>query len=326
MRRRTVAGAGALAGAAAGVAAGVAGYRHAVRRAGARWRPGEGAACLRMPDDVTEHLVPVDDGGSIHVVERGAGPPLVLVHGITLDVATWIPQLERLASEHRVIAIGQRGHGRSTAGSGGYSLERLADDLMAVLEALDVSGAVLVGHSMGGMVSQLLAVREPVRLRRHVDALVLVATAPGPLVPSLAGGVLAAVAAGRLGRSATLFSSEDLGSLATRVSFGADPRPLDVALASSMVSCMSPAALAALIGPLLAFDVHRRLDSIELPTWVVVGTRDVLTPPRMARALVRSIRGAELVVLARCGHMVMLERPEELCDLLHRVSLSEPVR
>lgn len=326
MRRRVIAGlaAGAAAGAIAGAAAAAVGYRHAVRRASARWRGAAGMPLQTLPDDLIEHFVPVGDGGVLHVVERGSGPPLVLVHGITLGAATWIPELERLADRHRVIAIDQRGHGRSTAGSDGYPLERLADDLLEVLRALDLRRAVLVGHSMGGMVAQLLAVREPLELRRHVDALVLVATSPGPLAPSSAGRILATLLARRFDRSETLFPSEELGTVLTRVSFGAEPRPEDVDLACSMISRMSPVTLSALIGPLLAFDLHHRLASIELPTWVVVGTRDALTPPRMARALVRSIKGAELVVLAGCGHMVMLERPDELCDLLHRVSSLVP--
>ena len=141
------------------------------------------AAGRAMPGDVEHHFVPVDDGGRIHAVERGSGPPVVLVHGVTLGVAAWVPQLHQLARTHRVVAVDQRGHGQSIAGDGGYSLERLAADLSCVLGALELRGAVVVGHSMGGMVTQLLALDHPEAVAERVAGLVLVATTAGPLLP-----------------------------------------------------------------------------------------------------------------------------------------------
>ena len=314
-----------------GAGAALAGAGYALLRTSRGWRVADDvleAAGLTLPDDVQHHTLPVSDGGSIHAVEAGEGPPLVLVHGVTLGVNTWAPQLRELADHHRVIAVGQRGHGRSVAGADGYTLERLADDLLEVMEALEVTGAVLVGHSMGGMVSQLLAVRRPEELRRHVAALVLLATSAGPMVPGPGGGMLATVLAGgadrslrradRLGRG--LFPFEDIGPWLARVSFGSHPVPAQVELARSMIAAMSPAAMSGLLGPLLAFDVHDRIHAIDLPTRVVVGTRDVLTPPRMARVMAGAIPGAALILLPGCGHMVMLERADELSDLLGRLS------
>lgn len=322
-------------GVAAGAGAAVVGTAYALGRRARRWRAGAdalAAAGLDLPGDLLHHHCTVGDGGSVHVVERGAGPPLVLVHGVTLGVEVWAPELRRLVPGHRVLAVGQRGHGSSVAGAEGYSLERLADDLCEVLAQLDVSDAVLVGHSMGGMVALLLAVRRPEELRRHVGGLVLVSTSAGPLVPGPVTGPVRAglgAAAGRRLASAALHGRGILpgGSVATwmaRASFGAHPGAPEVELARGVIERMSPEAMAGLLGPLLAFDVHDRVGEVRLPTHVVVGTRDVLTPPHQARALVRSIPGAELTVLPGCGHMVMLERPGELCELL--AAASEAVR
>jgi pimeloyl-ACP methyl ester carboxylesterase len=318
--------------AAIGVGAAAAGAGVALVRANRRWQsdPTSPEALDRtLPADVVDHMVTVGDGGKIHVVERGQGPPVVLVHGVTLGVAVWAPQLRRLADQgHRVIAVGQRGHGRSSAGEGGYSLERLADDLGEVLEALDVTGAVLVGHSMGGMVAQLLALRQPDEFGRHVAGLVLLATSAGPLITgpgaarvagALAGGAdLGLRRAERGGRG--LIPHDGLGPLISRLSFGADPAPCDIELTRSMIAAMSPTAMSGLLPGLLAFDVSRRIGAIDLPTWVVVGSRDTLTPPRMARAMAAAIPRARLVVLPGCGHMVMLEREDELDQLLVRAS------
>ena len=98
--------------------------------------------------------------------------------------------------------------------------------------------------------------------------------------------------------------------------FGARPRPADVELVRSISAVVSPRAMAELLRPLLEFDVRIDLPKINLPTLVVVGTRDLITPARRSRVLAARIPGARLEVLPGCGHLVMLERPEALAGLL----------
>jgi pimeloyl-ACP methyl ester carboxylesterase len=304
----------------AGVAGG-AGLLYLLQRTAAgRWRVGAdalAAAGLSLPPDLRHHFVTTSDGGRIHVVERGEGPTSVLVHGITLSAATWAPQLR--AIEGRVLAVSQRGHGQSRAGHEGYTFERLAADLAEVLSELGVHDAVLVGHSMGGMVAQLLAVSRPGDLARHVRRLLLVSTTPGPIVASPLAAFVAPAATralsgaerrgrGPLPKSTTVWAS--------RVAFGASPSPAAVELLCGMLDSMSPGALAELLPHLLAFDVRDRLPGMALPVHVVVGSRDVLTPPRTARGIVERVAGARLTLLPGCGHMVMLERAKTLCDLV----------
>jgi pimeloyl-ACP methyl ester carboxylesterase len=322
--RRAVLATAATAAAAAAGAAGV-GYllhRRAAGPADAGGAPADAGTAL--PADLVHHHVGVSDGGVLHVVERGSGPAVVLVHGVTLGVAVWARQLHDLGRCHRVIAVGQRGHGQSTAGSEGYSFDRMARDLVEVLDTLDVRDAVLVGHSMGGMVALTLAVDHRRAAARHVGGLVLASTTAGPAVPGPLGPVLAPVLvaggartlrrADRRGRG--LLAQRDLASWATRSTFGARARPADVELVRSMATAMSPAAMSGLLGPLLHFDVRRGLGSIDLPTRVVVGSRDIQTPPRAARALAGGIPGAILTVLDGCGHTVMLERRDELAAVI----------
>ncbi|MGH8980760.1 MAG: alpha/beta fold hydrolase, partial [Acidimicrobiales bacterium] len=160
-------------------AAGAAGYV-AERAVARRWRAPAGAiaaAGRTMPADIRHHFVETSDGGRIHVTERGEGQPVVFLHGITLGVATWAPEFRAFGG--RSVAIAFRGHGQSRAGRDGYSFGRLGADVLEVLEAIGVEDAVLVGHSMGGMVAQLLAADRPAELSRVVRRLVLVATSPG---------------------------------------------------------------------------------------------------------------------------------------------------
>lgn len=320
MRRRRLLAAGAAA-AAAGAAATI-GYA-AERAAARRWRVDEEALAASgrtLPAELRHHFLDLSDGGRLHAVERGEGPPVVLVPGITLTLATWTPQLRQLSRHHRVIALSQRGHGQSTAGTEGYRMERLAQDLLEVLDALDVRDAVLCGHSMGGMVAQLLAISHPEATGRRVARLVLAATSPGPVARGPLVGPVAALTHRGLRwaerRGGGLFPGDDAGVWATRLAFGSHPSPSDVELTRSIVDAMSPAALQGLVPALLSFDVRDRLGELRLPVHAVVGSRDLLTPPRTARAIVAGVPGADLTVLPGCGHMVMLERADELCALL----------
>ncbi len=308
------------------VAAGATGY--AVYRAGGRrWRADEEqlvAAGLSVPGDLEHHFVRTDDGGRMHVVERGSGPPLVLVHGVGLSAAVWAYQLRQLSVSHRVVAMDVRGHGQSLPGLGGYSMDRLGDDVLAVLRALDVRGGVLAGHSMGGMVSLRLACRRPGELSAHVGALALVATQAGPLVtgPGHAWRAerLAALTRRTLRTSNRMGLSVrpggDIGAWAARLAFGQHPRPEHVELTRSLFVATPEETLAELYATIVGFDVRRDLGAVSLPSTIVVGSRDVLTPVRSARLLQRSIGGSELVRLPGAGHMLMLERAQELNQLL----------
>lgn len=298
-----------------------------------RWRSDDDAlarAGLRMVDELVHHDVATGDGGVIHAVELGEGPPIVLVHGVTLSDAVWVRQFTALTGGHRVIAIDQRGHGPSVAGDDGYTFDRLAQDTLDVLDGLKVRNAVLVGHSMGGMVSLTAALADPDRMAEHVAALVLVATTAGPVTgvplwPMVAGRMTALTgrtlaSAERRGRG--LFPGEDLASWSTRMAFGSRPSPLDLELTRSLISAMSPGAMADLLVSLVGFDVRARLGEIRLPTRIVVGSRDLLLPPFHARRMAAGIPHAVLEVLPGCGHMVMLERPDELNEMLHELSMS----
>jgi pimeloyl-ACP methyl ester carboxylesterase len=298
-----------------------------------RWRADQAAleaVGLVLDDRLVHRHIPVSDGGSIHVVETGAGPPIVLVHGVTLSVITWARQLNGLSADHRVIAIDQRGHGPSAAGTDGYGLDRLSEDVIEVLGALDVTGAVLVGHSLGGMVTMTAAINSRDRLADHVTGLALVATSSHPLagvpVPPSVIDRLSARGERSLARAERrchpAIRSASMLTWSMRVAYGSRPDPTAIELGRTMMTAMSPASLGSLLRGIGSFKLKDHLGTIDLPTRVVVGTRDVLTPPRHAKAMMaEGIPHAELVVLPGTGHMVMLECPEELNTMLHEFSV-----
>ncbi|HXW35658.1 MAG TPA: alpha/beta hydrolase, partial [Acidimicrobiales bacterium] len=292
------------------------------------------------------HWISVDDGGRIHVVDKGEGPALVLLHGVLLSSSIWVHQFEDLTRNHRVIAIDLRGHGQSLPGRDGFGLpdnegaihtraakwpgiQRIAADVRQVLDSLEVRDAVVVGHSMGGMVSlEMVRSMPPEELAERISALILVDTTAGPVVslpgwhkfasataPLSSRGLLAA---DRLG--ARHLATRDLRWWSARFGFGAEAPPTQVRFVEALIGATPSSTFAALTPSLAAFDVSRELDSRAPRSLVIVGSHDHLTPVRQSRRLVETLPVAELVELPRCGHMPMLERRHEFSRLLAEFS------
>jgi non-heme chloroperoxidase len=347
--------------AAAGLAGAVAASQLLLRRV--RVDPDEteddavGPTSALLPADVTEQMLLLSDGTLLRVLSRGAGPAVVLLHGITLSADIWCKQLQDLGDAgFRVIAPDLRGHGLSTVGAGGLELDRVAGDIAELLEALDLRDVLLVGHSMGGMLAlRLLARQEPdppapdrvpvagavLKARRdgirrgddilRVRALALVATSASPVVGRGVPGARAVVALagpmlGATGRLANRLLGPTLpdtaiGDPVARAAFGSSPAAADVRLVRRVTSRVPARIAASMLVQLLSFDAEARLGRVTVATTVVVGTADVMTPVGHAEKLARSIPGAELVVLPDCGHMVMLERREELAAAISALAV-----
>jgi non-heme chloroperoxidase len=346
---------GVAAGTGAALAAGWAAQHRIVART--RSTPDDIAAeGLTVPDDCTHHVVDADDGARLHVIERGAGPPVVLLHGFMLSSALWAHQLRDLAVHHRVIAPDLRGHGSSRPGAAGFSMvdtagvvdelraevrmaksqqgspavRRMAMDVRSVLEALDVEHALVVGHSMGGMVALQLAHDTPAdALRRRVGAMALVSTTGGPFarLPGFGGmarlaGPVSARAMGLADRwGVRTVASQDVRWWLTRVGFGADAPPAQVRFVEGLHLATAPSTVAELLPALALFDLSRWLGSLDLPVLVVVGSNDRLTPPRHALRTAAALPHSELVELPRCGHMPMIERRREFNRLIEEFAV-----
>ena len=226
---------------AAGAAAGIAAAAWASQRLAARnirrAPDADASRVLDTPIYVDCHL-DTPDRGTIHVVESGEGPPIMLSHGVTLSVRTWFHQLELLPKEgYRAIAYDHRGHGESVLGEAGHSLDNLADDVKTVLLGLDLRDAVLVGHSMGGVAVQSFVIRNPELAAERVRGIVLLSTlAKTPF------GSRSTQMKSRLERvfkrvpdTGKLWAQPNLGLLAARVGFGKDAHPSHVELVRRMM-------------------------------------------------------------------------------------------
>jgi pimeloyl-ACP methyl ester carboxylesterase len=303
-----------MAGAGLAVAGAAAGARSALRR----WEDAEdpcGPDGLALPAG-SEHTVTTDDGAelAVHVAGPEDGPPVVLVHCWTGDRGLWGAVARRLVETgHRVALYDQRGHGASTMGSDRASIERIGADLRHVLEDLDLTGAVLAGHSMGGMAVQALAVHHPDVVAERAAGVVLVATASRvlarPIPPAVARVLMRGGPVDRRPGSRG-------GLAAIRPVVGRAPRLAHVVATRDAFERTDAAVRAGFLVAMSHMDLRDGLADIDLPVTVLVGTQDRLTPPRLARRLAASIPGADLAVLPGAGHMLPLEEPDRVAEAI----------
>jgi pimeloyl-ACP methyl ester carboxylesterase len=314
---RALAGAGVVAGA-VGVIAGAAWALERTLAHRTRSRPDpDHASELVLPSGSTQKF-PSHDGGTIATLAYGEGPTIVFSHGVTLSNRTWVKQFDELPKEgFRVVAFDHRGHGDSEAGSSGHSIDNLADDVRTVLDALDIRDAVMVGHSMGGIAVQAYVTRHPEHASEHLRGIVLVSTLYRVRISEMRRlQHLLRLVTDKTPDLAAVLRRRDLGLVLARIGFGANPRPSHVELTRQMIAACDPETSRLAPRALLSLDLTRALPTITLPTLVVCGTSDVITPPAESRRIAELIPGARLELFPRAGHMLMLERAAELDALI----------
>lgn len=273
--------------------------------------------------------VRTDDGHAIAYASYGRAPEtVVLVHGITLDRRIWAPQVRDLTDAgFRVVTVDQRGHGASSPLSATVDPARLGADLACVLEALDLHDVTLVGHSLGGIASLAFVVANPDLAGRRLRGLVLLSTTGTARFVSHVTSMHAIVAPiERLAYKAMprwiptpvrmAVKPKAIGRGVMRLAFGRSPDRTDVAVTEHMFSHTAHSTVHHLFGGLLDWHLLDDLDEVAVPTLIVCGSRDFVTPLPLSRHLHARLPGSELFVEPGGGHMLMMERAELLADLV----------
>src|SRR4051812_1779299 len=305
--------------------------RLALRRAAAQ----EVATIPARPRSVGPSMPPVrgqvvwsEDATELHVETFGPAdaPVLLLVHGWTCAIRFWNAQIRALAKEFRVVAFDLRGHGRSgPAATGDYGPDAFAADVSAVLGAVLRPGekAVVAGHSLGAMSVAAWARRFPHEVPERAAAVAMLSTGLGVLVTvSDIVGVANRLAmvkrpvGGRLLGLATPVPKRAGKVALTRavryIALNPDATPDQVSICEEMFRACNGAVRGACGQHLARLDLHDAAANLTVPTLVLVGTRDKLTPAAHARRLAQSLpQLTELVELPIVGHMTPIEAPGE---------------
>jgi len=242
---------------------------------------------------------------SLRYEDVGRGVPVVLLHGFPFDHVLWTPQIEPLAEAgFRILALDLPEFGESTPGSEVFTIERSADVVADFLMVLGIERAVVGGLSMGGYIALAFARRHPELLR----ALILADTKASPDTIEARAGRDRMIADVKGGGSVVAADALLPKLLSTDT---CESNPEVVESTRAMILRQRPAAIiAALYAMRDRPDAEPGLHTIRVPTLVLVGEHDAVTPPLSAARISGSIAGAELVHIPRAGHLSNIENPE----------------
>lgn len=243
------------------------------------------------------------NGVSHHYVSKGHGPPVVFLHALGGTLNAWYGVMENLALHHHVIALDLRGHGRSERSKANYSLQTWAQDVEALITALELPAVTLVGHSMGSLIAQQLAVTKP----ETVDQLVLV------------GGIsyFEPPAKEAYGKRAETVEADGMDALVEDWLPGAlAPRthaqlPQLSGMLRDMFLRNDPKSYAKACRALAKASPIKR-ENIGQPTLLAVGDHDRSTPIAMTEELHKEIPVSRVRVIPSAAHWVQLEQPDAL--------------
>ena len=248
-------------------------------------------------------------GLRLYYDEAGRGPTLLLLHGIGSNSRSFRYQLAGLADVARVVALDLPGYGRSDDPPRPFTMADLADYAAAVLDALGADQADVLGHSLGGVVAQMLFHRHPERVR----SLVLADTNPG------SGSLPEPERSARVQRRLDALSHQTPRAMAEARApalLSPDAPPELVADLVDIMAEVRPAAYRAAAIAMGTTDLTELLTAISVPCLVVCGDCDQVTPVATARLLAERIPGARLAIIAGAGHASNQERPDQFNDLV----------
>ncbi|MBS0171995.1 MAG: alpha/beta hydrolase [Nitrospira sp.] len=247
----------------------------------------------------TRHLVNVD-GLRLSVLEAGTGDPIIFVHGVVTTSNIFPKYVGAYSPEFRGIAVDLRGYGDSEKPATGYSIPQFSQDLITLADALDIKKAVWVGVSMGGMILQQLALDHPERVR----ALVLVSTTDGAMILDQ--------------DIPTIGQPRDYQDVSKRMiveSFPAGTLPKTYQPLLERIPTWNGTVIREALTSMSQFNAHGRLTAIRVPTLIMVGAKDDVATPAIAKGIQAQIAGSQVVEF-KTGHFMMAEDPDRFRAVL----------
>lgn len=256
-------------------------------------------------------FVSLPDGTRLRYVERGdpQGEPLILLHGYSDSWFSFSRVLPLLDAGRRVIALDQRGHGRSDRPASGYGMGDLAGDVLAFMDAVGIDRAVVVGHSMGSLVAQQVAAEAPGR----VEALVLLGAGYGP------SGVPAVVELVQVvGELPDPIPTEFIREFQAGTVYAEVPAEFMATVVSESARLPAPVWRSLIRGIVEMDPVAETVARNRTRTLIVWGDRDAVFPAEEQAALRAALPEATFLAMEETGHAPHWERPARFAEALAR--------
>lgn len=250
------------------------------------------------------------NGIDIHYRVDGDGPWLTLSHSLACNLGMWDDQIEVLSKRYKVLRYDTRGHGQSSAPSGAYTLDQLADDAKGLLDALGIRRTHWIGLSLGGMIGQTFALKYP-----GVFASMVLADTTSRRAPD------AAKLWGDRVRVAREQGMEPLVEPTLARWFTEPYRNSHKSVVARIANDIRATPVPGYAGcceAIAAIDVTDRLKEIACPTLVIVGEQDMGTPPAMARAIHENLPGSELCIIPSAAHLSNIEQAQAFNEAVSR--------
>ncbi|HNV27283.1 MAG TPA: alpha/beta hydrolase [Nitrospira sp.] len=245
------------------------------------------------------HMVDLD-GLHLSILEAGTGDPIIFVHGVVTTSNIFPKYVGTYSPEFRGVAVDLRGYGDSEKSATGYSIPQFSNDLIKLADALQIKKAVWVGVSMGGMILQRLALDHPERVR----ALVLVSTTDGAMI---------------LDKDIpTIGAPRDYREVSKNMIVESFPAGTQAKLYQPLldrIPTWNGTVIREALTSMSQFNVHGQLTRIQVPTLIMVGAKDDVATPAIAKGIQAQIAGSQVVEF-QTGHFMMAEDPERFRTVL----------
>lgn len=238
------------------------------------------------------------DGATIHYLTEGSGPPIILLHSLGGCAEMWRRTINDLSASFTIIAPDARGHGSSPA-AGPISVERFAQDALAIADTLQLSQFGLLGLSMGGQAAMHVAISAPERVRFLIAADTSLGAASKN--PDRLESVR---------RRIDEIGAEAFAYEYTRSRLQPNVPEDEVRAFAEMVMRTLPETYVTQLGSILAQDLRSSVAAIRCPTLILVGAQDVSTPPSTGEQLAKAITGAKFQIIDDANHLSNIDQPE----------------
>jgi len=254
------------------------------------------------------------NGVNLYYEIHGKGFPLIMIQGLSENAYWWdTPMIDDLSKHLKTVIFDNRGVGRSDNLDGDLTIEIMAADALGLMDALNISQAHILGHSMGGMIAQELALKFPERVKK----LVLCSTSCGgsKAEPSSQATQKILTKLSFKGHTRRLVD-EAMPHIFTKKFMDENPEFIEKKIDDILIIPTGPTTFKAQIGSWMRYNSYRKLKEMNIPTLIMHGKQDILVPPSNADLLAAKIPNAEVVYFDFNAHLIHTEEPDKFTEVL----------